>query len=128
MKQPSWPAVALALVGMMGIASVLGTLVWAVERGHVEGRDVVPGVVAFLLVVLGVATGYLRGLMKLPPAPPGKEWNLVPSISPPPSDDELAGKVPLPRTARPPHVVDVELYDTSAVTVVEDVDAKKGTP
>jgi hypothetical protein len=123
----SWPIVALAALATLIFVVVLGACIWLVEQKLVSASIIVAPISTFLFGAAAAAVAYMRALMKLPPAPYGTEYRLVPSLSPPPSDAQLLGQIPLPASGRGVaqiKVQDIDIHDDAPVVV--DVPASKG--
>lgn len=100
----TWPMVAMATCVLIAFLALLGTCMWGVERGFAAPSIVLVPIGSLFSAVVAGVIAYLRGLMRMPPAPPGFEYKAVPSLSPPPTDAELVGKKRLPRTAPVPPI------------------------
>ena len=117
--KPTWPFVAFCGLCVAGLAIICTFTGWSVSRGYLDAHDTFGPIKELIIAAALVVAAYLRGLNKPPPAPEGLKWSLTPSLSPPPSDDELTGQHRLPRAAPvPPDVAPVFI---PSITVADEL-------
>jgi hypothetical protein len=90
------PMVALAALATLVFLAILGSCIWLIDRGFAPPSLVATPIAALLAGIVGAAISAARYYLKLPPAPPGTEYRLFPSLSPGPTDAVLSGQVPFP--------------------------------
>jgi hypothetical protein len=91
----TWHHVALAGMALIACGGLLSLCVWAIAHGYMAPEKLFEplGVVFGLLGALVGA--YRLGRDKIPPAPPGTTWSLLPKAMA--TDAALSGKLPLPK-------------------------------
>ena len=119
------PAITLPVaVLIVGLAAILVTAnALAISAGLLSPSTVLGELSSVTLAASTWAAGYLRGLHTMPPVPPGSEWRAVPSYSPPPTEDQLLGRQPLPPPQPGIPSMHIDLADEH-VTAPETPDAK----
>jgi len=92
----TWAHVALAALACAMVIVILGICLWLVEKNFAPPSLLLAPLSTILVGGAGSLVAYWQGLQRMPPSPPGTEYRLVPSWSPPPPDATLEGKVALP--------------------------------
>lgn len=117
MTEIKWPFVTLVLGLALILVCVDG---YFIHTGELQATSFIPTLAAITSVVLsgalGHAQGFAKGLATMPPPPPGTEYRLVPSLSPPPADAMLKGEIRIPAQSPTNVVAITDLPDTSPET------------
>ena len=100
----------LIIVAMLLAAGIfIGLPVWLVATNRSPPTILSIPIGGVLIGASSAAVAWSRAIMRLPPAPDGTEFRLVPTISPPQSleatEDELLGRVPIAPLSSP-HVAE----------------------
>lgn len=89
MKSITWQLV----VGVCFLSTlILGMCAWLISEHFAPPALLLAPISALLAGTVGATVAWTRALMKLPPAPEGTEYKLVPTIAPPPTVHDLLGE------------------------------------